>query len=104
MLPADFQWQSYMDSQALYLGGRIIATYSQRPGAPFALAYLHCGTARLTGRTFRSEQASHAYLEAWARKWQQELRQEYGLTVPAQQAQHPSGLGIAVSGGGPESG
>lgn len=104
MLPDGFQWQSYMDSQALYLGERIIATYGHRPGAPFVLAYLHCGAARLTGRTFGSEQASHAYLEAWARKWQAQLREEYGLAVPAKQAKHPSGLGIAVSGGGTESG
>lgn len=104
MLPDDFQWQPYLDSQALHLGERIIATYCHRPGAPFVLAYLHCGSARLTSRTFRSEQASRTYLEAWARKWQRELRQEYGLTVPAKQAQHPSGLGIAVGGGGPESG
>ena len=70
MLPDEFQWQSYMDSQALYLGGRIVATYCQRPGAPYAFAYLHCSSARLTSRTFRSEQASRAYLEAWAIKWQ----------------------------------
>lgn len=79
MLPDDFQWQPYMDSQALYLGERIIATYCQRPGAPFALAYLHCETAHLTSRSFRSEQASRAYLEAWARKWHVELRKEYRL-------------------------
>lgn len=79
MLPDDIQWLPYMDSHALCLDGRIVAMYCQRPGAPYAVEYLHCGTARLTSRTFRGEQAARAYLEAWASKWRPQLREEYGL-------------------------
>lgn len=104
MLPDDFQWQAHMDGHALCLDGRIIATYCQRPGAPYALAYLHCDTARLTSRTFLSEQAARAYLEAWARKWQAKLREEYGLLRAAKQAQHPSGFGVAMRSSDPKSG
>lgn len=104
MLPDDFQWQSYMDSQALHLGGCVVATYCQRRGAPYAVAYLHCGTARLTSRTFQGEQTARAYLEAWARKWQAKLREEYGLLHTAKQAQHPSGFGVAIRSSDPKSG
>ena len=79
MLPEGFHWQPHMDAQTLVLGGRMLANYSKRPNAPYALAYLHCGTARYTGRTYASEAIARAYIEAYARNLQAELRAEYGV-------------------------
>lgn len=78
MLPDGFYWQPHMEWQALRLDGRTIATYSERPGAVFVLAYLHCGTDRYTGKTYSSEASARTYIEAWARRWHVELREVYG--------------------------
>ena len=77
MLPDGFHWKEYMGSQALYLGDQMVANYSQRPGAPYALAYFHCGAARYRGRTYGSEATARAYIEGWARRWHVRLREEY---------------------------
>lgn len=81
MLPDGFHWQEHMASQALYLGDQMVANYSQRPGAPYALAYFHCGKSRYTGKTFPSEETARAYVEEWTRRWHVRLREEYaGIT------------------------
>lgn len=86
MLPEGFYWQEHMSFQALYLGEQMVANYSRRPGAPYALAYFHCGKMRYTAKTYRSEAAARAYIEGWARHWHAELREEYALARPEIQA------------------
>ncbi len=66
-----------MSCQALYLGEQMVAKYSQRSGAPYALAYFHCGKMRFTAKTYRREAAARAYIEGWARRWHVERREEY---------------------------
>lgn len=62
---------------------RIVATYCRHPGTPSVLAYFHCGTAGLTGKTYGSEAGARAYIEAGAHKWHAEIRQKYaGLGLP----------------------
>lgn len=77
MLPDRFEWRSHGDSHTLRVGECEVANYSQRPGAPYAVAYFHLGKAKLTARTFNSEAGARAYIEAWARRWHAELRLQY---------------------------
>lgn len=77
MLPDGFEWRPHFDGHALYLGDEMVATYTAYPGAPYALAYFHCGKINYGGRTY-APGVVRAYVEGWARKWQVELRQEYG--------------------------
>ena len=95
MLPDGFEWRQHMDTPALCLDGRMVATYSRHPGAPYVLAYFHSSTARYTGKTYGSEATARAYIEGWARRWHAQLRAEYaGLGQPfvhlARSAQSPS--------------
>lgn len=79
MLPDGFHWQEHFGGQALVMDGRIVARYSSAPGAPYVLAYLHCDTIRMGGRTYPGEAYTRAYIEGWARRWHAELRAEYRL-------------------------
>lgn len=78
MLPEGFQWISHFDGHALALDGRVVAKYAVTPGAPYVLAYFHCGSIRMGGRIYPGEVYARAYIEGWARRWRTELRQEYG--------------------------
>lgn len=80
MLPDGFQWQPHFDGHALYLGEQMVANYSVKAGAPYALAYFHCGKINYGGHTF-SPEIVRAYIEGWARRWAAELRDEYRVSI-----------------------
>ena len=77
MLPDDFQWRPHTSTPTLWLGDVRIANYSSEPGRPYTLAYKAIGLREYSGRSFTSEAAARAYVEAWAVKWLPRIRQVY---------------------------
>lgn len=76
MLPDGFHWRPWCEGRALYLGDRQIAILTLvRDG--------HVRTNTNPDRAFRgyefhdSEDRAVRWLEAWARKWEAKLREEY---------------------------
>ena len=74
--PSDFGWQFFIDGPALYFGGRVVANLT-----PLAAGWRAAINPTLAERRFQffdNEATGVAYVNAWAHKWQDELRDRYG--------------------------
>lgn len=80
MLPDGFQWQDFIDGPALHLNGHRIATVSpldDERGVYSVRVCFHPSRHNMHYRFFRTVEGSCRYVEAWAVKWEAELRERY---------------------------
>ncbi|MBB5885457.1 hypothetical protein DYQ93_11490 [Xanthomonas sp. LMG 8992] len=75
-LPADFTWREWLDGWALVFNGCNIAMTTPLSNGHHRIA-VNCGCDRLRYVFLGSETAAIRYVEAWAVKWQQEIRVQY---------------------------
>lgn len=73
MLPEGFQWQHYLDGPALYLEGRMAALCTPVDNGRWRVT-VGVGLKTLRHEFVGSEDAARRYVEAWARKWQEQIR------------------------------
>lgn len=76
MLPAGFEWRPYIDGPALYLGDRMLAVSSRLEQGWRVDFVLH-----RRSEFFAGEAEAIRYVTAWARKWENRIRQEAGAPV-----------------------
>lgn len=72
MLPDDFIWRDYLDGPGLFFGTRLLACAS--PVATGWRLYLSGGGRPVRYEFLPTEAACRRYAEAWATKWQAEIR------------------------------
>jgi len=78
-LPSDFDWRPHIDGFALWLNGQMVADMCparEGEGVPWRIAL----NPRNIGvrHAFRpDEAAARRYVEAWATKWADRLRERY---------------------------
>ncbi|MCW0458954.1 hypothetical protein NB717_000022 [Xanthomonas sacchari] len=77
-LPDDFQWRPWVeDDRALVFGGRNIALVCPLANGRCRVA-LNVGSDQLRFQFFNTTEAGRRYVEAWATKWADRLRELYG--------------------------
>lgn len=81
MLPAAFQFERHLDGPGLFLGDRAVAfacRANYEPDSPWRLCLNPTGLPRYVFT--RTEGGSVRYMEAWAEKWETEIRDAVGRT------------------------
>ena len=92
MLPDGYTWQPYLDGPALYLERGMVAMVSPIPSG--ARVSLNVGTNRLRFVFLGDVRRAVAYVEAWARKWDREIRAGRAGSGP-QVRHHSDGQAVA---------
>ncbi len=77
MLPNGFTWRRWPNGRGLFLGTEFVAQLLLRT-EPEAIVELHPKLLKCRRVHFASEAVALRYAEAWATKWEQELRTTYG--------------------------
>lgn len=79
-LPTDFHWGPYTDGYALYVGTVVVAMICPARSDPDAPWRIVLNPRYVDMRyAFRpDEDAARRYVEAWAAKWAEQLRERYG--------------------------
>lgn len=77
MLPHGFEWRPYVGGPALYYGGRVVALVSALDNGRFRVT-VGVGLRGLRHEFMQTEAGSMRYVEAWASKWQAEIREGVG--------------------------
>lgn len=77
MLPNEFEWRRWPNGRGLFLSGAIVAKLLLHL-EPEAIVELHPNELKCRRVHFTSEAVALKYAEAWANKWEQELRAAYG--------------------------
>lgn len=72
MLPADFYWQTYIDGPGLYVKGRLVATITRVTNG-YRITTTP-GSRPPWHHFMKTEEGSRRYLEAWATKWEAQIR------------------------------
>ena len=78
MLPDGFRFEWFVDGPALYLGNEVVATASPANYDPDPPWRLCMNPDRQERRTVfrRNQDEAERYMAAWARKWQDRLREQ----------------------------
>jgi hypothetical protein len=73
MLPADFEWRDWLGDPALYLGDHQLASITTLESGKFRIC-LKPGSLGIRYEFFDSMEVSRAYVELWATKYENRLR------------------------------
>ena len=74
MLPAGFEWQHYITGPGLFVDGELVAYIAPVTEAWRVSVGIGIGPPRY--QFFDREDDALRYVEAWARKWEQRIREE----------------------------